>query len=53
MSAIQFRRAAPEDFAQIVRLQSANFIGNLSPAERREGFLSAEFTPGQIANFKI
>ena len=44
-----FRRAAPEDYPAILRLQSANFIANLSPEERNEGFLSAQFTLEQTA----
>lgn len=53
MSAVTFRRAAPEDFPGILRLQSANYIANLPFEERREGFLSAEFTPGQIAEMAV
>jgi predicted GNAT superfamily acetyltransferase len=49
MEATQFRRAAPEDCPAILRLQSANYIANLSAEDRKEGFLSAEFTPKQIA----
>ena len=49
MSAIVFRRATPRDDSAILRLQSANYIGNLSEGERNEGFLSAEFTQEQIA----
>ncbi len=44
-----FRRAVPEDYAAILRLQSANYIANLSESERQEGFLSAQFTPEQTA----
>jgi predicted GNAT superfamily acetyltransferase len=44
-----FRRAAPEDYPSILRLQSANDITNLSDEERKEGFLSAQFTPEQTA----
>lgn len=46
---VEFRRARPEDFAAILAIQSANYIANLRPEERGEGFLSAEFTPSQIA----
>ncbi|MBI2211413.1 MAG: N-acetyltransferase [Deltaproteobacteria bacterium] len=53
MSAVTFRRAAPEDFPGILRLQSANTIANLRPEEREEGFLSAEFTPEQIAEMAM
>ncbi len=53
MSAVTFRRAVPDDFPGILRLQSANYIGNLRPQERAEGFLSAEFTPGQVAEMAL
>lgn len=49
MFGIEYRRAGPEDYFSIVRLQRANYIGNLTEEERREGFLSAEFTLEQIA----
>jgi hypothetical protein len=49
MVSLVFRRAKPQDYSAILRLQSENFIGNLSPEERREGFLSAEFTSRQVA----
>jgi predicted GNAT superfamily acetyltransferase len=49
MLVAEYRRAKPADYADILRLQSANFIANLSAEERREGFLSAEFTPEQTA----
>jgi predicted GNAT superfamily acetyltransferase len=49
MLVAEYRRAKPADYADILRLQSANFIANLSEEERREGFLSAEFTPEQTA----
>ncbi|MBI2230982.1 MAG: N-acetyltransferase [Deltaproteobacteria bacterium] len=44
-----FRRAAPEDYPAILRLQSANYIASLSDEERKEGFLSAQFTLEQTA----
>jgi hypothetical protein len=44
-----FRRAAPEDYAAILRLQSANYFANLSDEERKDGFLSAQFTREQTA----
>ena len=44
-----FRRAAPEDYSAILRLQSVNYIANLSDEERKEGFLSAQFTLEQTA----
>jgi predicted GNAT superfamily acetyltransferase len=49
MSNLTFRRARPEDYAAIVRLNAANFIANLSEEERRDGFLSAVFTLEQTA----
>jgi predicted GNAT superfamily acetyltransferase len=47
VSAIDYRRATPADYDQILALQSANYIANLSEEERKEGFLSAQFTPEQ------
>jgi hypothetical protein len=44
MPVVEFRRARAEDYPSILALQSANFIANLSEAERKEGFLSAQFT---------
>lgn len=49
MEGVRFRRAAPEDYDAILQLQNANYIGNLSSEERREGFLSARFTFEQVA----
>jgi len=46
---VEYRRAGREDYLAIVRLNEANFIGNLSAEERREGFLSAVFTLEQTA----
>jgi hypothetical protein len=45
----EFRRAIPADYSPILKLQSANFIANLSEEEREWGFLSAEFSPEQTA----
>jgi predicted GNAT superfamily acetyltransferase len=44
-----YRRAVPRDYDSIVRLQAANYIANLPPERRKDGFLSAEFTREQIA----
>ncbi len=44
---VEFRRARPRDYPAIVRLNSANFIANLSEDERKNGFLSAVFTMEQ------
>ena len=49
MSTNVYRRAQLEDYSAILQLQSANFIANLSPEERRQGFLSAQFSPEQTA----
>lgn len=52
MWSIEYRRANPEDYPAILHLQSANFVANLGEQERRQGFLSAQFTleqTGQIA----
>ena len=49
MASVAFRRARLQDYPAILRLQSANYIANLSAAERQEGFLSAEFSPAQVA----
>jgi predicted GNAT superfamily acetyltransferase len=49
MASVVFRRAQPQDYPAILGLQSANFIANLSEEERKEGFLSAEFSREQVA----
>jgi hypothetical protein len=49
MPGIEYRCAGPEDYAEIVRLQRANYVANLTAEERREGFLSAEFSLDQVA----
>lgn len=49
MREVSYRRALPGDYAAILNLQSANYIGNLSPHEREGGFLSAQFTLKQTA----
>jgi predicted GNAT superfamily acetyltransferase len=49
MASVVFRRAQPQDYPAILRLQSENFIANLSEKERKEGFLSAEFSREQVA----
>jgi predicted GNAT superfamily acetyltransferase len=48
-SAVEYRRALPQDYPAIVQLNSANFIANLSEDERTDGFLSAVFTLDQTA----
>ena len=49
MSSFEFRRARATDYPYILQLQSENYIANLSPEERREGFLSAQFSAEQTA----
>jgi hypothetical protein len=49
MPPIEYRRAQPEDYPEILALQAANFIANLTAEERQQGFLSAQFTPEQTA----
>ena len=49
MASVVFRRAQPQDYSAILRLQSDNFIANLSEEDRKEGFLSAEFSREQVA----
>ena len=49
MRGIEYRRSGPEDYGEIVRLQRANYIANLTAEERREGFLSAEFSLERVA----
>ena len=46
---MEIKRATPADYAGILELQAANYRGNLTAKEREGGFLSAEFTPSQIA----
>jgi predicted GNAT superfamily acetyltransferase len=46
---VKYQRAIPENYSAIARLQSANYIVNLPAEERKEGFLSAEFTADQLA----
>lgn len=43
-----YRRAVAGDYVSIVRLNADNFISNLSPENRREGFLSAIFSVEQV-----
>jgi predicted GNAT superfamily acetyltransferase len=49
MAVLVYRRARPEDYRSIIRLQAANYIDNLTAEQRKEGFLSATFTLEQIA----
>lgn len=49
MAGVVYGRAQPEDYRSIIRLQTANYIDNLSEEQRKEGFLSAKFSSEQIA----
>jgi predicted GNAT superfamily acetyltransferase len=46
---VQYRRAVSADYEQILQLQSANYIANLTEEERQSGFLSAQFSLEQTA----
>jgi hypothetical protein len=46
---VVYLRARPQHYGAVLRLQQANYITNLTEEERREGFLSAQFTPAQVA----
>jgi hypothetical protein len=48
-SAMEITRAQESDYEGILGLQSRCFIDNLSPEEREDGFVSAEFSWAQIA----
>ena len=50
MPTVAYRRALAIDYPQILKLQSANFIANLAGEERKEGFLSAQFSASQTAD---
>lgn len=49
MQNLRFRRANAEDLGAIMALQDSSFIDNLSPEQRRSGFLSAKFSEQQMA----
>ena len=49
MNAFLYRRAVSDDYPSILRLQSVNYIANLSNEERKQGFLSAQFSPAQVS----
>lgn len=46
---MEFRRAKDIDYVGMVALQEANLVGNLSNAERSDGFLSAMFNASELA----
>ncbi len=43
-----FQKASSEDFQGILDLQHKNFIHNLTDSEKKDGFLSVEFTKEQF-----
>jgi hypothetical protein len=47
-SDIQIDKATANDFDGILRLQKKYYFGNLTDEQRREGFLSAEFSLPQV-----
>jgi hypothetical protein len=47
------RRATPPDYSGICELAAANYEQNLSPNDRQQGFLSAEFTLQQVADMAV
>ena len=49
MTKVLYRRGVSGDYAEILRLNAASFIANLSAEERKDGFLSAIFTAQQVA----
>ncbi|HTW89215.1 MAG TPA: GNAT family N-acetyltransferase [Candidatus Binataceae bacterium] len=46
---MDFRRMTRDDLPAILRIQSASFVGNLTPEQRAGGFLSAEYTAEEIS----
>ncbi len=46
---MEIDRATEKDYQAILDLQAKYYIQSLSPEERRDGFLSAEFSRSQIA----
>ncbi|MGH7927947.1 MAG: hypothetical protein ACREQV_09150 [Candidatus Binatia bacterium] len=49
MVQVKYRRAIRDHYPDILRLNEANFRANLSPDERKDGFLSAIFSAAQVA----
>lgn len=47
--AMEFRRMTHDDVPAIMRIQSASYIANLTPAERAQGFLSAVYSADELA----
>ena len=47
--AMEFRRMTRDDLPAILRIQSASYVGNLTHEQRAQGFLSAEYSAGELA----
>ena len=45
---MELRPVTPHDIADVLQLQAASFIGNLSPEDRGGGFVSSAFTRQQL-----
>lgn len=45
---IAYRCFEPVDLPEIIRIQKANFVANISAADKADGFLSVEFPPEQF-----
>ena len=45
---INFRPCTPENIPEILRIQEANFVSNLSKDDRKDGYLSIEFHSQQL-----
>jgi hypothetical protein len=50
---VSFRPFISADLPEILRIQKANFIANLSKDDSQDGFLSVEFTPQQFEEMNI
>jgi hypothetical protein len=46
---MEYRLSRPDDLDAMVALAEANYVGNLTPEQRKEGFLSVRFTPQEFA----
>ena len=48
-NAVSYRAYKPADLSEILRIQDANLLANLSPEKRADGFLSVAFPAAQFA----
>jgi hypothetical protein len=46
---MEYRRSRPEDYDAMVAMAAANYIGNLTPEQRKDGFLSVRFAREDFA----